>query len=222
MRTIIAVQVVLQGRDHGWVQRQFADLAEFAVADREQAIGRVEVIAVEADRLSDTHSGCRQHANQCPIRCLQVGPAQDRCRRHQIRDFVWRVEVRCCSARSTWQDTHWRHLGGRFDPMEVSGEDTNVRKSPGSPACIGACGESCPSQRRFGRQAFFAAIFDEGNELTEKSLCFVKLVAKGTPHGQIVCKSLAKGAHWTSPGHGRAIMRKPLRSTFAWVAVVSV
>ena len=99
--------------------------------------------------------------------------------------------------------------------MEVSGEDTNFGKSPGSPACVGACGESCPGQRRFGCQTFFAAIFDEGNELTEKSLCFVELVTKGATHGQIVCEGLAKGAHWTSPGHGRAIMRKPLRSTFA-------
>jgi hypothetical protein len=28
-------------------------------------------------------------------------------------------------------------------------------------------------------------MFDEGNELTEKSLCFVKLVTKGATHGQI-------------------------------------
>jgi hypothetical protein len=99
--------------------------------------------------------------------------------------------------------------------MEVSGEDPNFGKSPGSPACVSACGESCPSQSRFGCQRFFAAIFDEGNELTEKPLCFVKLVTKGATHGQILCESFAKGAHWTSPGHGRAIMRKPLRSTFA-------
>src|SRR5664279_4683459 len=102
--------------------------------------------------------------------------------------------------------------------MEVSGEDTNFGKSPGSPACVGTSGESRPGQRRFGCQTFFAAIFGEGNELTEKSLCFVKLVIKGATHGQIVCESLAKGAHWTSPGHGRAIMRKLLRSTFASVS----
>jgi hypothetical protein len=59
--------------------------------------------------------------------------------------------------------------------MEVSGEDTNFGKSPGSPACVGAWGERCPGQRRFGCQTFFAAIFDEGNELAEKSLCFVSL-----------------------------------------------
>lgn len=99
--------------------------------------------------------------------------------------------------------------------MEVPGKETNLGQSPGCPDRRGACGLGCPGQRRFGGQMVFAAIFDEGDELTEQSFGLVQLSTKGALHGQLVGKGLPKGAHCTSPGQGRAIMRKLSRSSLA-------
>ena len=70
MRMIIAAQVVLQGRDHGWVRQQFAELAEFAVADRRPLIASKSSLSSRSPLL---RIGCRQHANQCPS-LPAVGP----------------------------------------------------------------------------------------------------------------------------------------------------
>ena len=185
------------------MQRQFAGLAELAVADREHAVDGVEVIAIEADRLSDAHSGRRQQANQCPIGCLSVGPAQDRGRRHQGGDFVVRVEVRRRSACSTWQDIRRRHLGGRVDPAQVGGEATNIGEPPGSPAPSAPAGAvaqaSAVSVVRCLRHDLRRRRGTE-REASRSS----KLVTKGATHGQIIGEGLAEGVHAdvSRPGAG--------------------
>jgi hypothetical protein len=61
----------------------------------------------------------------------------------------------------------------------------------------------------------FATILDVVEELSEQLLGSNKLVAKDATHGQIVGKGLAESAHRTSPGQGRAIVRRASRSTLA-------
>jgi hypothetical protein len=61
----------------------------------------------------------------------------------------------------------------------------------------------------------FATILDVSEELTEELLRSDELVAEDMAHGQIVGKGLAESAHGTSPGQGRAIVRRASRSTLA-------
>jgi hypothetical protein len=72
-----------------------------------------------------------------------------------------------------------------------------------------------PGNGRVSGQVVFVTILDVGEELTEELLGSDKPVAEDTTHGQIVGKGLAKGAHATSPGQGRAIVRKASWLTLA-------
>jgi len=72
-----------------------------------------------------------------------------------------------------------------------------------------------PGNGRINGQVVFVTILDVGEELTEELLRSDELVAEDTTHGQIVGKGLAEGAHATSPGQGRAIVRKASWLTLA-------
>lgn len=61
----------------------------------------------------------------------------------------------------------------------------------------------------------FALRLEVGEELGKKLLGPNKRVAEGATHGQVIGQGLAKGAHATSPGQGRAIVRRASRSTLA-------
>jgi hypothetical protein len=75
--------------------------------------------------------------------------------------------------------------------------------------------QCCPGNGRVNGQALFAAILDVGEELNEELPGSDKFVAEDATHGQIVGKGLAGGAHATSPGQGRAIVRKASWLTLA-------
>ena len=75
--------------------------------------------------------------------------------------------------------------------------------------------QRCPGNGRLNGQVVFATTLDVGEELSEELLRSDKLVAEDTTHGQIVGKGLAEGAHATSPGQGRAIVRKASWLTLA-------
>ena len=60
-----------------------------------------------------------------------------------------------------------------------------------------------------------AAFLGEGDELAEKPLGLVQLVAEGAPHGQIIGKGLTQVAHRSPSDQGRAIRRRLSRSTLA-------
>ena len=62
---------------------------------------------------------------------------------------------------------------------------------------------------------FFATMLDESEELSEELLGSSELVTKGATHGQIIGEGLTEDVHATSPGQGRAIVRKASRSTLA-------
>lgn len=212
---IIAAQVVVQRRDGARMQRQGAGLVELAVPDRQQAVRGIEVIVVEADRLADPHAGCRQEADQGPVGRLHVRSAQVARGPHQVRDLLPRVEIRRCAPPSRRQKIGGRHLGHLVECAEVPGEEANLGQTSGVPDRGGACGPGRPGQRRRGPDMRLAAVFDEGDELAEKPLGLVHLVAEGAPHGQIISNSLRQRAHRSPSGQGRAIRRRLSRSTFA-------
>ena len=212
---IIAAQVVVQRRDGARMQRQGAGLVELAVPDRHHAVRGVEVIVVEADRLADPHAGCRQEADQGPVGRLHVRSAQVARGPHQVRDLLRRVEIRRCAPPSRRQKIGGRHLGHLVECAEVPGEEANLGQTSGVPDRGGACGPGRPGQRRRGPDMRLAAAFDEGDELAEKPLGLVHLVAEGAPHGQIIGNGLRQRAHRSPSGQGRAIRRRLSRSTLA-------
>jgi hypothetical protein len=96
------------------------------VPDRQHAVRGVEVVAVEADGLSDPHAGCRKKADQRPVGRPHVRSAQDRRGPHQVRDLLRRVKIRRCTAPSRRQKIVGRHLGHRVERAEVPGEEANL------------------------------------------------------------------------------------------------
>jgi hypothetical protein len=76
-------------------------------------------------------------------------------------------------------------------------------------------GQGRPGKGCVSGQMVFATILDVSKELSEELLRSDKLVAEDTTYGQIVGKGLAEGAHATSPGQGRAIVRKASWLTLA-------
>ena len=80
---------------------------------------------------------------------------------------------------------------------------------------MSACRQRRPGKGRLGGQVVFATILDVGEELSEELLGSSKLVAEDATHGQVVGEGLAERVHATSPGQGRAIVRKASWSTLA-------
>ena len=161
---IIAAQVVVQGRDGGRVQRQFAGLAELAVADRKppwaasKSSSRGRSPRRPACRLPPAR---RSVSGMSPARAIRAGsswpasgPRPPVARRGQV------LPGALAPGR--------RSAGGTSVPgvecVEVSGEEADLRQSPGVPACGGPCGTGCPGQRSLGPDMRLAAAFDEGDD----------------------------------------------------------
>ena len=97
----------------------------------------------------------------------------------------------------------------------MSGEATNDGKPSRRPTPISLRGQGRPGKGCVSGQMVFATILDVSKELGEELLRSDKLLAEDTTYGQIVGKGLAEGAHATSPGQGRAIVRKASWLTLA-------
>src|SRR5664279_423180 len=97
----------------------------------------------------------------------------------------------------------------------MSGEATNDGKPSRRPVPISLRGQGRPGKGRLRGQVVLATILDVSQELSEELLGSNKLVAEDATYGQIVGKGLAEGVHATSPGQGRAIVRRALLSTLA-------
>ncbi len=197
------------------MQRQGTRLVEFAVPDRQHAAARVEVVAVEADRLADPHAGRRQKADQDPVGRLHMRSAQVTSGMHQRCNLLRPIEIRRRAARLRRQKISGRHLGPWVKCLQVPGKEANLGQTSGGPDYVSTSGQGRPGQRRFGSDMRLAAFTRKGGELAKKPSRLVHLVAEGAPQGEIVGKGIAQVAHRAPSGQWRAIRRRVSRSTLA-------
>lgn len=98
------------------------------------------------------------------MRCLQRPGCGD-----QGCDIRLRIQVGCGPAILPRQQVRRRRLGHGVDPAQVNSEAANNRKPGNRPASTPQ--RQCrPSEGRLGCQMVFAAILDEGEELSEEFL----------------------------------------------------
>jgi hypothetical protein len=197
------------------MQRHLTGLAELAVTDRQQAIDRIKIAAIEADGLANPHAAHRQQGDQRPIRRHPVRRAQAAGCRHQGGNVRVRVEIGRGTTALPRQQIPRRHLRRRVDALQVNGKATNDRQPGRCPTSMRARRDGRPGHCRGSGQVLFATNLDVGEELSQQFLGPNQPVAKNAPHGQVVGQGLAEGAHAPSPGQGRAIVRSRSRSTLA-------
>jgi hypothetical protein len=66
-RSISSPKIIGESADAACVQRQFTGFAELSVANDEQAVDRIKIIAVEANRFPNPHPAHHQQTDQSPI-----------------------------------------------------------------------------------------------------------------------------------------------------------
>ena len=214
-RAVAAAQVAAQRRDRAGVQRQLAGLAELAVADDQQLVLVVDVAAVKADRLADTHPGDRQHADQRAQRRCAVCGRDDARRVHQREHLAVGVEVGDPAARAPHQQIGGRHLVGGIDRVQVRCETADDGQPLAVP--VGACGrrQRRPRQGQLGRDRVRTSLVEPGEELGQQLAGALELVAQRATDCQVLIELALEPAHDRAPGHGRASVRSASRSTLA-------
>lgn len=120
--TITQPQIGAQRIDRRGVHWQLARLAELRAAHRHDRVVQVEVLAVHADRLPDTHARDRQEPNQRPVGRLAQREAQRSGRGHQRDDVLLRVQVRDRPVHPVGQQVSWRDLVRVVERVQGSGE----------------------------------------------------------------------------------------------------
>ena len=109
------------------VQRHQAWPVELGVTDGDDAMSKVDVIAVEAGRLADAHA---RHGEQ-PEQRLVGGCPQRRGQRpgavQEPADVPLRPQVGGRAMAAGREHAHRRHLGRRLDRLQVAGEPAGDR-----------------------------------------------------------------------------------------------
>jgi hypothetical protein len=133
------------------MQRELAGFAEFAAADRQHAVADIEVVAVERDRLADSHAGDHQHADQRLIRCDPMRGAQRCGGGDQGRHLLVGVEIRRRSSGATAQQVRRGHFGRRIEGVQMGREATHDAETLTGPAARRRSrGQGGPRQRGVG------------------------------------------------------------------------
>ena len=214
------LQVGVQRRHGGGMQRQQPGLAEFAVTHLEQpVVVGVEVVAVQADRLADAHPGDGQQSDQGLVgrrsqRTGQPGGGSD-----ERGDVGWCIQVGDALAWPAPDQRGWHEFDTRVAGVQVGGEPARHRQPVHPPARIRVGGQGCPGQRILDGGGPDVVVVEVGDVLGQQVLGPLQLEAQRPPDAQVVGQRLAQRqrAH-AAPGvvgQGRASRRSASMSTLA-------
>lgn len=212
-----AVLVALKRLQGTGLQRHLPRLAELRAAHHQHAIGDVDVIAVQAQRLADPQAGGREQPHQ---RLVGGGPQRltDRAASgvHQPQHLVVCVDERRPPCPRDADQAGRRDLGARVDSGEVAREPADGRHPvAGDGAARWPVAVQRPRQcRRDGDVLVLAGVemLDEPRQLAGG---VVELVTEHPPQPQVIVQVAGQGAHDVAPGQGRATCRRRPRSTLA-------
>ena len=201
--------------DGACMQRDLARLAELGEADRQDAFGEVDVVAVESEGLTDAEPGDGQQ----PDEGLEGGRPQRRTHRsgggHQRGEVDVGIQVGRGPMTPAGQQTDRGHLVGGVDGMQVTREAPHHRQPLRPPVrrAVGRKGGPCP--RRVSGDRVGPVRLHVGDEVSEQQRGALQLVPEGPANGEVVVEIPMERAHDALPGHGRAKARNAVRSTLA-------
>jgi hypothetical protein len=202
--------------DGAGLQRDFAALAELAVDDSQQPVARVDVVAVEGERLADAHPGDGEQPDQrLAGRRVRRALQRSRCA-HERGDLLGLIEVGDRAAPADRQQPRRRHLTPGVGQLQVACELPRDRQ-PITPVGRVSASGGRPGDGMRDRHRRRVHRLQVGHETQEVVALDRELVAQGAAHSQVLLGCTAEPAHAVAPagGHGRAKLRSAIRSTLA-------
>jgi hypothetical protein len=209
----VALERIQDRRVQGYVAR----LVELRFADEQNALGPVDVGAVELDRLADPHAGRGEQPDQ---RLVSHGDQQLAnsfpCLRHQRQDLGVGVDERRPPLLAKPDQPGGRDLGPWVDPGHVPREAPDDQQPhPRHHAPRRHLRLERPGQRQLDRDVFGADRVEVSGEAPPQTRVIMELVAKRPTQPQVILDVLNEAGHRAAPGHDPAACRSRIRSTFA-------
>jgi hypothetical protein len=212
---VAASEIGPQSRDRGWVKRDLARLAELAVAHHQQSVGEVDVVAVQADRLTDSHPGDREQPDQRAHRRCAVWRRDHPCAVHQRQNLRVGIEVRDRAPRPPRQQISARYLVRGVDRVQMGGEAADDRQPLVVPVRAGRWRAGRPLKRQLRGDQGLVALGHPPGELGQQLPRASELVSHRAPDLEIPGEVLLERAHALAPGHGRESKLNAALSTLA-------
>jgi hypothetical protein len=210
-----AIQIAVQRGERALVDENLARLAVLAGPDAQQPVGRVDVGAVQRERLADPQPG----AGQQPDQRLDRLSAQRRPERpgggHQRPDLVLGVDVRRRAVAACRQELEWRDLGRRVDPVQVArkaAHRAHPLRQVGVPDPRRPGG---PPQRGVDRDRRLSDAVHERREVGQHPALAAQLEPQRVADREVVVDVLCERGHAVAPGHGWTSAASARRSTLA-------
>ncbi len=199
------------------VQRYVSRLVELRFADQRHAVGRVDIAAVELDRLADPQAGRGEQSDE---RLVGRG-AQRLANRttglvHQRGDAGVAVDERRPPASAKRDQPGRRDLGPSIETRQVAREAAHDEQPHrGHDAAGRHLALKRPCERDVDRDVLGAGRVETGGEAGQHAGGLVELVAEGAAQPQVVLDVLIECGHRGAPGQGWAAWRRRARSTLA-------
>jgi hypothetical protein len=118
-------------------------------------------------------------------------------------------------AGSPWQQVGRRHLRRRVERVHVGREAADDGEPACQPVWMRVSRQGRPREHRGNEQMRLPAFLNECDELGEQLLGGVQFESERPADREVIEERLPERGHATPPGHGRAIVRSAVRSTFA-------
>ena len=204
-----------QGLDGAGVKGDLPALCELAVPDGQEPLVGVEVGAVQADRLPESHAGHLEQADEGPVGGGVEGWAEPGGSSHERRHLGLGVEIGDGPSVAGREQAHRGDLGGGIEGSQVAGEATDHSQASGPPRRKGVLGQNGPGQGQLRGDGAGSSRLQEGGEIGQQPAVVLQLVAQRPAHAQVVVDGLADPGHAGTPGQGWASPPSAIRSTFA-------
>jgi hypothetical protein len=194
--------VFVQRVDGAGVQQHLSGFAELRIADRQQPVGRVVVLAVQADRLPDPQSGARQQSDQRLERRRAQPRAQRAGGRHQRGDLLVSVDVWGGPVLARWEQLERQDLAGRIERVQIAREGPDRPQPPRQVVRTAARWAPRPFQCELRGDRALPRLLSERDELREQPRLADELEPERPADRQMVLGVFSERAHVALPGHG--------------------
>src|SRR5216683_6816405 len=197
------------------MQHDLARAVELTCPYSQQAVGPVDVLTIETDRLTDAHPGDCEKTEQGSIGDRPERRSEGRSPSKESGHFEFAVDVGSRSSALRNEKICGRHLCGRIQGVKILGKATDRSQSlmPSVRRDVDwllgpAQGEICCCGCRLPP-------VEVGDVVTEHVLRLPQLETDAAADAQVVVERLLQRVHGRASGQGRAKARNATRSTFA-------
>jgi len=199
------------------MQREPAVFTELGIVDLQLAGAQVDIAPVERDRFSHSHAGAAQEAEQGLVGCSSQGRPQGSGGPHQAGDVRRRVQIGSAPLPPAGDQLQGGHLDRGVDALQVAGKAAH-RAEPIRPAARGRpSGRGRPCHGSLNGNRAGPAALEVAEEVGQQAVVALELEPEPAADGQVVGGSLTElAAHHRAPGHGRAMLARAGKSSFAY------